>query len=134
LLFDSKKPGFHENVLTEQGLTRARFMEMLAGKGHAPANADQLFLTGLFSLINVMLAQPLEAVLKQVALPEAVSSALRGETSAMRDALTLAIAVESENGDMAAAAAQCGVDASEVAGMMIEALAWSQKIVAVSRK
>lgn len=134
LLFDSKKPGYQENVLTEQALTRARFMEMLAGKGRAPTNADQLFLTGLFSLMNVMLEQPLEEVLKQVALPEVVASALRDEPGAMRDALKLAIAVESGHGDMAAAAAQCGVDASAVAGMMIEALAWSQLIVAVSRK
>ena len=134
LLFDSKKPGYHENVLTEQALTRARFMEMLAGKGSAPANADQLFLTGLFSLIDVMLDLPLKDVLKQVTLPEIVSSALRGEAGAMRDALMLAMAVESGHGDMAAAAAKCGVDSSEVAGMMIEALGWSQQIVAVSRK
>jgi len=134
LLFDSKKPGYHENVLTEQALTRARFMEMLAGKGSAPANADQLFLTGLFSLIDVMLDLPLKDVLKQVTLPEVVSSALRGEAGAMRDALMLAMAVESGHGDMAAAAAKCGVDSSEVAGMMIEALGWSQQIVAVSRK
>jgi c-di-GMP phosphodiesterase len=132
LLFDSKKPGYHENVLREQALTRGRFMEMLAGKGRVPDYADQLFLTGLFSLMNVMLAQPLEDVLKQVALPEAVASALRGEGSAMHDALTLAIAVESGDGEIAAAAAQCDVDASEVAGMMIEALAWSQQIAAVS--
>ncbi len=131
LLFDSKKPGFHENILREQALTRGRFMEMLAGRGRAPTNADQLFLTGLFSLMDVMLAQPLDEVLKQVALPETVAAALRGEAGAMRDALTLAIAVESGNGEMAAAAARCDVDASEVAGMMIEALAWSQQIAAV---
>ena len=131
LLFDSKKPGYHENILREQALTRGRFMEMLAGKGRVPAGGDQLFLTGLFSLMSVMLAQPLEDVLKQVALPEAVASALKGEAGAMHDALTLAIAVESGEGDMAAAAARCDVDAAEVAGMMIEALAWSQQITAV---
>src|SRR5487761_2192354 len=131
LLFDSKKPGYHENILREQALTRGRFMEMLAGKGRVPATADQLFLTGLFSLMSVMQAQPLEDVLKQVALPEAVASALRGEASAMHDALMLAIAVESEEGDMATAAAQCDLDAAEVASMMIEALAWSQQIAAV---
>jgi EAL and modified HD-GYP domain-containing signal transduction protein len=134
LLFDSKKPGYQENVLTEQALTRARFMEMLAGKGRAPASGDQLFLTGLFSLLSVMLEQSLEGVLKQVALPEAVSSALRGEPGAMQDALTLAITVESGHGEIAAAAAQCGVDAYAVTRMMIEALAWSQAIIAVNRK
>lgn len=129
LLFDSKKPGYHENVLIEQALTRGRFMEMLAGKGRVPADGDQLFLTGLFSLMDVMLAQPLEDVLKQVALPEVVASALRGESGAMHDALTLAIAIESGAGDTTAAA-QCGVAASAVAGMLIEALAWSQQIAA----
>ncbi|BCK87951.1 cyclic di-GMP phosphodiesterase CdgJ [Sideroxyarcus emersonii] len=131
LLFDSKKPGYHENVLREQALTRGRFMETLAGKGRVPAHADQLFLAGLFSLMNVMLAQPLDQVLKQVALPEAVAAALRGEPGAMRDALMLAVAVESGEGEMAAAAAQCDVDAAEVAGLMIEALAWAQQIAAV---
>lgn len=133
LLFDSKKPGYNENILIEQALTRARFMEMLAGKGQVPANADQLFLTGLFSLMNVMLAQPLEEVLKQVALPEAVASALRGEPGTMHDALALAIAVESENGEMTAAAAQCGVGAPEVVGTMIEALGWAQLIATAGR-
>lgn len=132
LLFDSKKHGYHENVLREQALTRGRFMELLAGKGQVPDYADQLFLTGLFSLMNVMLGQSLDDVLKQVALPEAVAAALRGEENAMRDALTLAIAVESGIGDMAAAAAKCDVDATEVAGMLIDALAWSQQTVAVS--
>jgi hypothetical protein len=52
----------------------------------------------------------------------------------MRDALTLAITVESGNGEIATAAAQCGVEASEVASIMIEALAWSQQIAEVNRK
>ena len=95
LLFDSKKPGYHENIIREQALTRARFMEMLAGKGRVPSTADQMFLAGLFSLMSVMLAQPLDEVLKQVALPEAVASALKGDASAMLDALMLAIAIES---------------------------------------
>ncbi|MDO8988523.1 MAG: HDOD domain-containing protein [Sideroxyarcus sp.] len=128
LLFDSKRPGYQENILIEQALTRGRFMEMLAGKGRLPGNADQMFLTGLFSLMSVMLAQPMEEVLKQVALPQTVSAALRGEAGAMHDALALAIAVESDKGDMTAAAAQCGLGAPEVVGTMIEALGWAQLI------
>jgi EAL and modified HD-GYP domain-containing signal transduction protein len=132
LLFDTRKSGFQENVIREQALTRGRLMEMLAGKGRVPANADQLFLVGLFSLMNLMLALPLEDVLRQVALPETAASALRGEAGPLYDALALAVAVESDNGEMEAAAAQCGLEAAEVAGMMIEALAWAQEIVSVS--
>jgi EAL and modified HD-GYP domain-containing signal transduction protein len=133
LLFDSRKPGYHENILREQALTRGRFMEMLAGKGDVPAHADQLFLTGLFSLMHVMLDQPLEEVLKQVALPETAAAALRGEPGVMHDALKLAIAVESEGDEMVAAAARCGVDAPLVVGTMIEALGWAQLIATVNK-
>ena len=130
LLFDFNQPGYRELVLNEQSLTRARFMEMLAGQGNTPASADQLFITGLFSLLDVMMDRPLLDVLKQVTLPEAVAAALKGEAGAMRDALLLGIAVESAAAEeIAEAAAQCGLDAPLVTGIMIEALAWSQQVI-----
>lgn len=133
LLFDFNQPGYRELMLNEQSLTRARFMEMLAGQGNAPELADELFITGLFSLLNVMLGRPLDDILKQVSLPAAVAAALRGEAGAMRDTLLLGIAVESSNADdIAAAATQCGLDAQTVSGMMIEALSWSQQVISAS--
>lgn len=132
LLFDFKQPGYRERVLNEQALMRARFMEMLAGRGHIRASADQLFITGLFSLLDVMMGQPLTEVLKQVLLPEAVTSALKGEPGAIHDAMSLVIAVESGIlEDMEATTAQCGLDAMEVSSLMIKALAWSQQVIAV---
>jgi len=114
-------------------LARARFLEMLAGQGKVPADADQLFMTGLFSMLDIMMGQPLVDVLQQVSLPEPVTTALKGEPGVMRDALLLAIAVESGNtDDMAAAAAQCGLDAKIVTARMIEALAWAQQASAAA--
>lgn len=133
LLFDFNKAGYRELVLNEQALTRARFMETLAGKGLVPALADQLFLTGLFSLLDVMLDRPLIDVLKQVSLPEAVAAALRGDDGIMRDALLLGIAIESATpGEMAATAEKCGLDATTVTELTIEALAWSQKVLSAA--
>lgn len=131
LLFDFNQPGYRERVLSEQVLARARFMEMLAGQGHVPEAADQLFMTGLFSLLDVMMNQPLEEVLRQISLPEAVAAALKGEPGAMHDTLLLGMSVESGTPDeMAAAAARCGLDVWTVTGAMVEALAWSQKMSA----
>jgi len=133
LLFDFSQAGYRELVLNEQALTRARFMETLAGQGQVPALPDQLFITGLFSLLDVMMDRPLADVLKQVSLPEAVASALKGEAGAMRDALLLGIAVESATPEeKAAAAAQCGLDAATVTGLTIEALAWSQQVISAA--
>jgi len=129
LVFDFSQPGFQERVLKEQALTRARFLETMAGRGNVPASADQLFVVGLFSLLDVMMGQPLQEVLKQIALPEAVAAALRGEAGPMRDALQLGVAVESATPEeMTMLAEQCGLDAQEVTALMIDALAWSQQI------
>ena len=133
LLFDFNKAGYRELVLNEQALTRARFMETLAGKGQVPALPDQLFLTGLFSLLDIMLDRPLIDVLKQVSLPEDVSAALQGEDGIIRDALLLGIAIESATPDeMAAAAEKCGLNATTVTELTIEALAWSQKVLSAA--
>ncbi len=129
LLFDFKKSGFRESVLKEQVLARARFMEMLAGQGRVPAAADHLFIAGLFSLMDVMMGQSIADVLKQVSLPAPVADALQGKPGAMRDALMLSITVETGTPDaMAAAAAQCGLDARVVTKISIEALAWAQQM------
>jgi EAL and modified HD-GYP domain-containing signal transduction protein len=85
-------------------------------------------MTGLFSLLDVMMDQPLTDVLKQVSLPESVASTLKGEPGPMRDALLLVMAVESGTTiEMATAAAQCGLDAKVVTDAMTEALAWAQQ-------
>ncbi len=128
LLFDSDRPGYHERVLNEQVLARARFLETLAGQGLVPAESDHLFMAGLFSMLDVMMDKPLNEILKQIALPEPVSAALKGEPGPMHDVMLLAIAVESGTTDeIAAAAKRCGLDASVVTPTMIEALAWAQQ-------
>lgn len=131
LLFDFTRLSYHERVLTEQVQVRARFMELLAGQGRVPSDADQLFLTGLFSLLDVMMNQSLTDILLQVSLPEPVSNALQGKPGPMSDILLLAIAIESSTPEeMATAAAQCDLDATAVNEAMMAALAWSQQMSA----
>jgi EAL and modified HD-GYP domain-containing signal transduction protein len=135
LLFDLNQPGYVGRVLNENALTRARFMERLAGRGELPKEADKLFMIGLFSLLDVMMKQPLAEILKQVSLPDDVVSALQGEPGAMRDALALAIAVESKSPEeIAAAALVCALDARQVAALMLEALDWAQNVVGAARQ
>lgn len=132
LLFDFTQLGYRERILHEQALTRARFMEMLAAQGRVPPDTDQLFITGLFSLLDVMMGQSISDILKQVSLPEQVAAALKKEEGPMRDTLLLAISIESGTPEeMAAAAAKCGLEAKMVTNAMIGALAWSQQMASV---
>jgi hypothetical protein len=79
MLFDFKSPGYKERVLTEQALSRAAFLERLAGQGTVPAQADWLFILGLFSNLDLLMAQSMADLLLQAKLPAPVHDALLGE-------------------------------------------------------
>lgn len=133
LLFDVKAPGYRERVLTEQALTRAFFLETLAGQGQLPKDRDELFLLGLFSMLDLLIGQPLTSILDQARLPQLVHEALLGTPGIHRDALNLAIAAEDAHADsLEERSLACGLDAQQVTQGSIEALARAQEIAALS--
>lgn len=133
LLFDSRAPGYRERMLTEQALTRAHFLEGLAGQGRIPATPDPLFMTGTFSLLDTLMGKPMADMLGQVALPEAVRAALLGEDNIYRTALELIRALENHDDDQIARTTdQCGLNDASVTQTMLEALAWAQSINSTS--
>ncbi|MBZ0125283.1 MAG: HDOD domain-containing protein [Rhodocyclaceae bacterium] len=132
LLFSVRDQGYRERILAEQALTRGRFLESLAGQGGIPPVANDLFLLGLFSLLDVLLGLPLAEIVARVQLPEPVRDALLGQASAWRDALDLAMAYESgDEARLGEAAARCGVDAGRVTGAALEALGWTREITSM---
>lgn len=133
LLFDIKEPGFRERLLTEQALTRAYFLEGLAGEGRMPAMKDELFILGLFSMLDLLIGQPLDTILKQTRLPAAVSEALLGQPGPYQDALRLASAVEDSLADTVEQLTEAfGLDAVQVSRHSMDALAKANEIMTIS--
>ena len=133
LLFDVKAPGYRERVLIEQALTRAFFLETLATQGHLPKDRDELFLLGLFSMLDLLIGQPLASILDQARLSQPVHEALLGEPGAYRDALNLAVAAEDQYAEqLEAHSLACGLEAQQVTQASIEALAKAREIAALS--
>ena len=129
LLFDFGTQGYRERVLTEQALARGRLMELLAGQGTLPKSPDHLFMTGMFSLLDVLMNQPLAQVLERISLPEPVRAGLLGDTGPISAALQLARAVESGDAEEIRQAAElCGVDETQVTNASIGVLSWCQQI------
>lgn len=128
LLFDMKRSGYAERGLIEQALVRARLMERL-GQGIAGVNADHLFLTGMFSLLDELLDQPIEQVLAKVAVPDAVRLALLTRQGPLAPFLSLAVASESGDADdIREQAAHCGVSAAAINRELLGALVWANEI------
>lgn len=87
--------------LVVTAVTRARFCEMMAqATGFKNKSAD-LFLIGLFSLLDVFLGQPMEEVLMDLPLTKEVKQALRGEEGNYGSFLSLVLLYEKGNFDQA---------------------------------
>ncbi|HLA33358.1 MAG TPA: HDOD domain-containing protein [Rhodocyclaceae bacterium] len=132
LLFDIKTPGYRDRVLTEQALVRAHFLEHIAGQGALPDKKDEFFLLGLFSLLDILLGQPMTEVMQQARLPQAIRDAMLGQAGAYFDALQLAIATEgTDYQSIEDQTARCGLDAVEVSRCTLAALTWANEVTAV---
>jgi len=130
LLFDVQKAGYIERMLTEQALVRASLMERMGHRAdRVEANPDQLFLTGLFSLLDKLLDRPMAEILDSVAMPQAIVEALIAGRGPFAPFLKLTVACE--NGvpeEIAALAAACRLDLASVNQDSLAALIWANEI------
>jgi c-di-GMP-related signal transduction protein len=116
--------------LAIHSLVRARFLETIARPAGLTPRALDLYLLGLFSLIDAILDLPLENALKQLALHPDVKDALTGKPGKMRDLLCLVTHYESGAWEEAMSlASQIGVSRGLVPGLYLEALHWSTSIL-----
>lgn len=123
LLFDLKQASFRERLLTEQALTRAFFLESLAGLGKVPNEKDALFILGLFSMLDLLMGTPMAELLEQTQLPEALRHALLGQSSEFLPPLELAKAQDKQQTEnITQLAAACGVNFLQILERSIEAL------------
>ena len=129
LLFDFGKPSYREQMLTAQALGRARFMELLAGHGTLPAQGDALFMLGLFSLLDVLLGQTLDDIVRTVDLPVPVAAALQGEPGSLSSALALARAIEDDDANgIDLWAADCKLSHELITDARLAALVWCRQV------
>lgn len=87
---NSDKP----DEIIKMSLTRAYFGEMLIKKGKLKANMSDMFLTGLFSMIDVLTESKMEKVLKGLPVSLQVKAALTGEENILKRILDLEIFYE----------------------------------------
>jgi EAL and modified HD-GYP domain-containing signal transduction protein len=131
LLFTSGKTSGLDWAVMENALIRARLAELIAQKTRTltAVERDELFVAGMFSLLDVVLSTPLDAVLKQVNLPAPVSEALLQQQGKYAPYLALAIACEeSDDANIAALSQAVGLDLWLVNGYHLDAMLWAQQV------
>lgn len=75
------------NEITRLSLLRAKFAENLAPTFHMEEESQELFLTGLFSVLDIILDKPMEESLELVNVSKEISNALLIERGSLYDVL-----------------------------------------------
>jgi len=111
---------------------RGRFCELIGAEMGFPDRGQDLFLVGLFSLLDALTGQPLAEALAELPLSAMARAALLGEDNAYRRVLMLAEAYERGRWTHAGEIiAQLGLTASAVPSYYLDAVAWGNEIGAI---
>jgi EAL and modified HD-GYP domain-containing signal transduction protein len=115
--------------LMHAAVRRGLFLEELARPQGDAELGGEMFICGVFSLLDRLLQQPLEALLAGVPVPERVQLALRGEGGPHQPYLDLVRAVESEAVfDIRECAERAFVGAGAVNHALLAALAAARQL------
>lgn len=128
LLLATASAGNHSAALMQTAIIRGRFAELLGQGLLAKNETGNLFVAGMFSLLDRLLGIPMSEVLEHIQLPDDISEALLERTGMYGPFLALAEACES-GGDAAGPLADALlIDPTQVNEAHLAALAWAQSL------
>ena len=117
------------NIQGAAAVVRGRMMELLAQSSPEQEDAGAAFLIGLLSQIDVLLGQPMDDLMHQLALGDAVSNALLTGEGKLGTLLTLVCACESDNeAAFSAAFSKLPFSLRQINIAHMEALVWADNL------
>jgi EAL and modified HD-GYP domain-containing signal transduction protein len=114
--------------MTKKAIIRGRFVELLGQGLLPPAEADNLFVVGMLSLIDQLLGVPMEEILGHVHLPTPVQDAILRRSGVYGAFLALAESCESDGALAAELSEELFLSQDQVNGAHLMALAWAQDV------
>ncbi|TAJ92978.1 HDOD domain-containing protein [bacterium] len=116
----------HELVF--QATLRGRFLELLAPPLKLEHRAEDLFLMGMFSLIDALVDRPMADVLKEMPIAQDIKSALLGTGGRLSDLYRLSLAyLEANWGEFEILTQQMGIEETVIPERYMTALTWANE-------
>lgn len=115
-------------VLLETAIVRGRFAELLGLMKMSKSEAENLFVAGMFSLLDRLLGLPMEEILASIQLPEVVTEALISRQGVYGPYLALAEACELNSMLVGSLAEGLKIDAEDVNSAHLSALVWAKNV------
>ena len=116
------------NELTRLTLLRARFAENIAGLFDLKMQSEELFLMGLFSVLDVILDKPMDEALDMIQVSKDIKQALVSHEGKLAPVLEFILAYESADWSGVSRILLLGnIDADKIYEAYIESLDWYRK-------
>jgi c-di-GMP phosphodiesterase len=116
-------------VLMKTSITRGRLTELLGEGYFEKQDRDNLFIVGVFSMLDSILKMPMEVALEKLQLPAPITDALINREGIYAPFLKLTEACEVDNNaEIKSIAESLQLDAAKVNRSHIEALAWAESL------
>lgn len=127
LIITSKLAKDKPDALVKMATVRARFLELVADE--LKIDSSEMFLLGLFSLIDAMLDRDMEEILKQLSLTKKVYDALTDRTGELFIYIRLIETYETGNWiAFRYAQKRSGVENQKLFDFYLEAIAWADAL------
>ena len=130
LLLATASTSGYSPVLLETAVVRGRLAELLAQPALGKSEAENVFVAGMFSLLDRLLGIPMQEVLANIQLSEDVVTALLTRSGKYGPYLALAEACELNSDLVASLAATLKLSPLDVNKAHLSALAWAQNVSA----
>jgi EAL and modified HD-GYP domain-containing signal transduction protein len=127
LLATASTSGFSP-VLLETAVVRGRLAELLGQTALGKADAENIFVAGMFSLLDRLLGIPMKDVLQEIQLSDEVVKALLTRGGKYGPFLALAEACELNSNLVSSLADSLSLTPEDVNKAHLSALAWTQSV------
>jgi EAL and modified HD-GYP domain-containing signal transduction protein len=130
LLLATASTSGYSPVLLETAVVRGRLAELLAQAALGKSEAENVFVAGMFSLLDRLLGIPMKEVLDNIQLSDDVVAALLTRSGKYGPYLALAEACELNSNLVASLAASLKLSPQDVNQAHLSALSWAQNVAA----
>lgn len=128
VLLATASTGGNSPVLLETAIVRGRFAELLGQPFMSKTEAENLFVAGMFSLLDRLLGIPMAEVLSSIQLPESVTEALLSRGGIYGPYLALAEACELNSMLVGSLCESLEIDPVDVNKAHLASLVWAKNI------
>ncbi len=118
------------NELFRRSVIRARLCEMIGEVASCPVPSSELFVVGLFSLIDAILDDSMENIMKRLPLSREIKDVLLYNSGELKKYLTLAISYETGNWErMPETAAAVGINEEKLPTCYLDSIKWADSLI-----